>query len=440
MEFHDVCNIFPMMGDDEYRALVEDIREHGLREPIVVWQGKIVDGRNRYRACMELGITPQYREWDGRGSLTAFVVSQNLHRRHLTASQKAVIALEIERMLAVEAEERRAELGRQAAILQHDVNEPKGSLNVERTLGNKDNEIPSKAGETWAVRQAADLVRVANSYISEMKRVQRDAPELVPLVRAGVITVPDAKLLARQSPELRGLAVEFFVNRRCTNVQKAVDAAKRELLRAQLPTAPTETNEYRLICGDFADVHYEIGDASVDVIITDPPYAREYLYTFELLARVAQRILKPGGSLVTFAGHMYLPEILQMMGRYLRYNWMLACLQPHHSARVHVRNAFSTWKPILWFTNGEIGTRHYVNDVVYSEKCEKLYHDWQQSESSVATLVERFSAVGETVCDPFLGAGTTAVVAVKHGRKFIGVDISADAIDITRRRLSELVR
>jgi len=439
MEFHDVCNIFPMMGDDEYRALVEDIREHGLREPIVVWQGKIVDGRNRYRACMELGITPQYREWDGRGSLTAFVVSQNLHRRHLTASQKAVIALEIERMLAVEAEERRAELGRQAR-LQHVVNGPEGCLNVETTFGNKDTEMPSNAGESRAVRQAADLVGVANSYISEMKRVERDAPELVPLVRAGVITVPDAKLLARQSPQLRGLALEFLENKRCNTVKRAVDEAKREWLRVQFWSVPLETSEYRLLCGDLAQLHSEIADASVDVIITDPPYPREYLDTFELLARVAQRILKPGGSLVTFAPHIYLPEILHMMSQYLRYHWVLAYVQPGVSARVHARNALVGWKPIVWFTNGEIATHHYVYDVVYSNKRDKLHHAWGQSEAGIATLVERFSDVGETVCDPYLGGGTTAVAAVKLGRKFIGIDRDPDAIDITRRRLSELVR
>jgi len=440
MEFHDVCNLFPMMEDDEYRALVDDICKHGLREPIVVWQGKIVDGRNRYRACMELGITPRYREWDGRGSLTAFVVSQNLHRRHLTASQKAVVALEIERMLAIEAEERRAELGRQAAILQHDVNVPKGCPNFGTTLGNKDSEMQSKTAETRAARRAAELVGVSHGYISDMKRVATDAPDLVPLVRSGVVTVPDAKVLARQSPELRNLALEFFVNRRFTNVQKAIEAAKREMVRANLPTAPLETSEYMLLCGDLADVHFQIADASVDVIITDPPYGREYLYTYELLSRVAQRILKHGGSLLTFTGNMFLPEILQMMGRYLRYHWTVACLQPGPSARVHARNVFNGWKAILWFTNGEIATHQYVYDVIYSEKREKLYHDWGQSESSVATLVERFSDVGDTVCDPFLGGGTTAVAAVKLGRRFIGIDRDADAIDITRRRLSELVR
>jgi SAM-dependent methyltransferase len=300
--------------------------------------------------------------------------------------------------------------------------------------------MQSQTGEFWASRKSAELVGVAHGYISDMKRVERDAPELVPLVRAGVLNVPDAKLLARQSPELRGLALEFVETGRCKNVAKAVDEAKRELLRAQLPTAPPETSEYRLLCGDLAQVHREIPDGSVDVIITDPPYPREYLHTFELLARVAQRILKPGGSLVTFVPHMYLPEILQMMGGYLRYHWVLAYVQPGASAREHARNVFNGWKPIVWFTNGEIATHHYVYDVVYSEKRDKLYHDWGQSEGGIATLVERFSDVGETVCDPFLGGGTTAVAAVKLGRKFIGIDRDADAIDNTRRRLSELVR
>ncbi len=62
MEFHDVCSVFPMMSDEEYQSLLDDIRANGLREPIWTYQGKIIDGRNRYRACMELGIDPQYRE------------------------------------------------------------------------------------------------------------------------------------------------------------------------------------------------------------------------------------------------------------------------------------------------------------------------------------------------------------------------------------------
>jgi hypothetical protein len=85
-EFHEVANIFPMMQGEEFDALKADIAANGLREPIWLHpDGRIIDGRNRYRACCELSIEPEYHTWNGSGSLVSFVVSLNLHRRHLTA-------------------------------------------------------------------------------------------------------------------------------------------------------------------------------------------------------------------------------------------------------------------------------------------------------------------------------------------------------------------
>ena len=66
---HEVCAIFPMMNPDEFAGLKADIKTNGQREPVWTHQGKIIDGRNRLKACQELGITPRYREWDGNGSL-----------------------------------------------------------------------------------------------------------------------------------------------------------------------------------------------------------------------------------------------------------------------------------------------------------------------------------------------------------------------------------
>lgn len=95
-EFHEVANIFPMMQGEEFDALKADIAANGLREAIWLHpDGRIIDGRNRYLACEALGIEPQYRTWNGAGSLVAFVVSLNLHRRHLTESQRAMIAAKL---------------------------------------------------------------------------------------------------------------------------------------------------------------------------------------------------------------------------------------------------------------------------------------------------------------------------------------------------------
>jgi len=95
MEFHPLADIFPMMSAEEYAALKDDIATHGLREIITLAEDKIADGRNRYKACVELGIELRYEEWDGVGSLLAFIISKNLHRRHLSESQRAMVAAKI---------------------------------------------------------------------------------------------------------------------------------------------------------------------------------------------------------------------------------------------------------------------------------------------------------------------------------------------------------
>lgn len=89
---HPAAEIFPLMTGAEFDALVKDIKENGLREPITLHEGEILDGRNRLRACEQLGIKPKFEEWDADGTPQTYVVSKNLHRRHLDASQRAMIA------------------------------------------------------------------------------------------------------------------------------------------------------------------------------------------------------------------------------------------------------------------------------------------------------------------------------------------------------------
>jgi len=90
MELHPLCTLFPRMAGAEFESLKEDIRANGLRNPIVIHDGMILDGGNRYRACLEIGTEPKTVMFDG-GNLVSFVLSANLHRRHLSASQQAAI-------------------------------------------------------------------------------------------------------------------------------------------------------------------------------------------------------------------------------------------------------------------------------------------------------------------------------------------------------------
>jgi hypothetical protein len=93
-ESHPLANIFPLMEGEEFQALVDDIAAHGQREPIVMHEGKILDGRNRDRASRQLGLEPRIEQFTGDDPL-AYVISLNLKRRHLNTSQRAMIAAQL---------------------------------------------------------------------------------------------------------------------------------------------------------------------------------------------------------------------------------------------------------------------------------------------------------------------------------------------------------
>jgi transposase len=99
--FHPVADIFPKLEGAAFTELVEDMRLHGQREPITLHpDGRIVDGRNRYLACLALQEPPAFRTWneDRDGDLVAYVISLNLRRRHLDESQRAMVGAKLANM------------------------------------------------------------------------------------------------------------------------------------------------------------------------------------------------------------------------------------------------------------------------------------------------------------------------------------------------------
>lgn len=179
-EYHEVANIFPLLQGEEFEELKADIAANGLREPIWLHaDGRIIDGRNRHRACIETGTPPKFRTWDGVGSLVAFVVSLNLKRRHLTSSQRAMIALEVEKQLAKEAAKNVG--GRPA---KEDSGKP--FQIIEKVFESPS--VPIHAAE-----QAAQIVGTNRQYVSDAKAIQAKAPDIAERVRSGELTIPKAK-------------------------------------------------------------------------------------------------------------------------------------------------------------------------------------------------------------------------------------------------------
>lgn len=173
-EFHPLADIFPMLSADELRALAADIGANGLVDPITLHDGAILDGRNRYAACLAAGVDPRFTTFDGPDAL-AFVLAKNLHRRHLTASQRATLAVDLLPRLEERAKERQG--------ARHDLvaNLPQGS-------------VPHKARD-----EAAALVGVSPRYVSEAKAIAAASPELLAGMRDGSVTLQDAKRQTRNT-------------------------------------------------------------------------------------------------------------------------------------------------------------------------------------------------------------------------------------------------
>jgi ParB-like chromosome segregation protein Spo0J len=95
-EFHPLADLFPMLDKDShgFKALIEDIKANRQHDPIYLLEGKILDGRNRYKACQHLGIDVLTRDYIGVDPI-GFVLSVNLHRRHLNTSQRAMVAAKL---------------------------------------------------------------------------------------------------------------------------------------------------------------------------------------------------------------------------------------------------------------------------------------------------------------------------------------------------------
>jgi site-specific DNA-methyltransferase (adenine-specific) len=169
-----------------------------------------------------------------------------------------------------------------------------------------------------------------------------------------------------------------------------------------------------------------------DAIITDPPYPKEYIPLYGEMAELAKHV----PLVAVMSPHAYLPEIFECMCKHLKYCWTIAWLMPGGiGASQWQVKATVYWKPILLF--GEVPK--WFADVSSSDvnAIDKRFHDWGQSESGMADLIDRLTEPGQLICDPFLGAGTTGVAAIKLKRRFIGCDIDASACETAMLRCKE---
>lgn len=171
---HRYADIFPMLPEAELNELAEDIKKNGLQEPIVVYQKDILDGRNRYAACRIAGVMPKIKMFSGTDEeALQFVASHNLHRRHLTASQRAMIAAKIADM----------PVGKPAA------DKPETETTPEKK--------PQKKKKT-SINSAAKKMNISPASVKKAKKILKENPEKAKQVETGKKSVDQAHQEVKQ--------------------------------------------------------------------------------------------------------------------------------------------------------------------------------------------------------------------------------------------------
>ena len=183
---HELAEAFPDLTEKAYQELLVDIRDNGQLVPIVLFDGQILDGKNRYRACEELGLKPITQEYRGTNP-AGYVISLNINRRHLTASQRAIIADKISQW---------------------------------STKGN------NRHGGTKTQAEAAEQMNVDSGSVKMARRTRRQAPkEVYEAMDAGEVNVTDAGKVAKKSHAIQKQAL---ADKRSGKTKTMVESVKNQ--------------------------------------------------------------------------------------------------------------------------------------------------------------------------------------------------------------------
>ena len=398
--------VMPELTAEEYSELKNDILERGVMIPIEFDEfGQVLDGHHRLKICQELGIKDYpkvIRAGMSESEKLTHARKLNIARRHLTSEQK------------------------------------RGLIREQLK------ETPEKSD-----RQIAQALGVSHPTVAAQRRELEETGDVEKFTTS-------TDTLGREQPRLRKTVSVFNPSRREEKAllnpevierMQVSNASPVTISKQLLSEAKAERKSYTLndtmpedICKLFVDDIrnglLEIKDNSVDFIITDPPYPREYLSLYGDLSRVASRVLKDGGSLIVMTGQSYLPEVIAHLSEHMSYYWCMTYLTQGQSPHLFQKRVNTFWKPVLWYVKNNY-SGDFTSDVFRSPENDKNFHKWGQSFGGMADIIEKLTNPNDLILDPFLGGGTTGAVAVSMGRKFIGSDIEPENINISRERIME---
>ncbi len=395
--------LVPQITDEEYQRLKEDIAANGVLVPIVVDESSgVIDGFNRIRAASEL-----------EHKSVPFHIHPNLKKK-----EKKELALRLNALRRHWSKQERLDL---AVALR------KESYSFRR-IGN----LLNLSHETirrhlTALGDTEDFPKTVIGKDGKERRAKSKRNSCVVLKGVG-----EAKTAFEQFPKTGGLDLPG----------KIIDL-KGLLRKSRQQKGGKGDGDYSdvtigsadLKLGFFEEKGNEIASDSVDLILTDPPYSEDALPLWESLGQFAQRVLKPGGILLSYSGNMYLPQIHTMMGKHLQYFWTFAVRHTGGKTTVWNVKVQQAYKPVIAYCKPPLDVFwHPFVDMVSGGRS-KENHEWEQPVEEAQHFIKNLCPKGGVVCDPMMGSGSFILAGMSLGMGCIGIDQDTSAYATAMKRV-----
>jgi len=385
---------------EERQQLEANLIAEGCRDPLVTWNGILLDGHNRFEICERLGIPYKAVQIDLPSAEAAklWIEENQIGRRNLTSDQRAAIAYRIMQRRVALSKQERARKGGNARSLSLVV-----ASTTEQSSSPRQREL------------AASQLGISPNKLRVVSAIAKESPSVVEQLVTGTLTIKQAQ-------------------------EEIAERTRQRLRKAALKTNPEGS---QIHTGKFLLLDGLIKDASADLFLTDPPYEKESIPLYGKLAELAQRKLKPGGLCAVMCGQLFFDQVFVQMNKHLDYYWIAAIggEAGARSTRIFNRRMLNVVRLVVIFAKRPIqqmarSALPFMTDMIPGER-DKQYHTWGQGLKQFQYLVEHLSKPGQLCVDPFVGGGTVPVACLTSGRRYIGTELDPGVAARARARVAE---
>jgi len=409
-------SLIPPLSNEEFKQLERNILEEGIREPLITWNGILIDGHNRYRIAQEhdMNYETLEKEFDNINRVKEWMVNNQLGRRNLSNYQRSVLALQLEDVFQEKAKENQAIQFKGSSLIQ----------------------ISEEVKPIVSIKEVAKIANVSHDTIAKVKKIEANAtPEVKARLNTGTMSINEAykEIKKEENEQLK--------------TQKAIEIIEK--------VYENNTNIYN---GDCIEYIKTIKDKSIDCLITDPPYGVDIQFGAydnqlsrkiendgniedalvlldEMLINVKSK-LKEDAHIYIFCNWKIYPQFNQIISKHFQIK-NLIIWDKLFMGMGDLKGNYSSSYEMIVFAGGNREFLNRPKNIIQCRFSDERFHNTQKPVELIKQLIDNSTNVNETIFDPFLGSGSTVVAAKEMKRNFIGCEIDEQNYKITLKRLED---